>query len=574
MAQSNIKTHKVLFIILGIVAAVLVIAYFQFDRIVEKLVRTKLTGLIDQSDDKFYNYEFQDLDINLITGSLSFNKLGLIPVDYAFDSLRANNNKLRSIVELHVDEITLTGFEIRQFLDKGTLEIDEFLIFEPQVIVFINPVKSKNDAIKSDVIQELLTKEFISATLNKFEIIDGNLNFHYIDRETKPLSIESAHLLLTQAYADQKTLDEFIPLKYDDISFTSTGIRMDVSEEISLASDTVYFDVTEKTIRLSNFRIEPKFSRENFAGRHDFQRQWAALTVKDLILHDIQLSHFEETGDLFINRIDVKYPNLGLYKDKTKPLPAFKKKSLPGTSIRNLPFTVNIDSIVIDQGQITINEKSPLTQETSNLTFNNLTALVTNFTNDSASLASDQFMVANINTRVMNKAKTNMNLKFDLLNREDQFVVTGHVDSVEAAVFNSVLVPMVGVKLLDGFIHTMEFKFTSMDTLSTGVMNLEYNGIRIQVLNPDSREGKKKGFKSFAANTVVKSNNSKMRGNYIEGIINTPRVLEKDMFPYLWHSIQSGLVSTLVPMTNKKEAKAQQKETRKELKKEKKAESK
>ena len=78
---------------------------------------------------------------------------------------------------------------------------------------------------------------------------------------------------------------------------------------------------------------------------------------------------------------------------------------------------------------------------------------------------------------------------------------------------------------------------------------------------------------SFAANTAIKSNNSKLKGNYIEGIINTPRVLEKDMFPYLWHSIQSGLVSTLVPMTNTKDAKAQQKETRKELRNEKKEES-
>ena len=219
------------------------------------------------------------------------------------------------------------------------------------------------------------------------------------------------------------------------------------------------------------------------------------------------------------------------------------------------------------------NEKSPLTQETSDLTFNDLTALVTNFSNDSAILASNQFMVANISTRVMNKAETNMNLKFDLLNKEDQFVVTGHMDSVEADVFNSVLVPMVGVKLLDGLIHNMEFEFTSMDTLSTGVMNLEYNDIKIQVLNPDSRQGKKKGFMSFAANTAIKSNNSKLKGNYIEGIINTPRVLEKDMFPYLWHSIQSGLVSTLVPMTNTKDAKAQQKETRKELRNEKKEES-
>ena len=573
MAQSKIKTHKVLFIILGIIAAVLVIAYFQFDKIVENLVRTKLTGLIDQSPDKFYDYEFQNLDINLITGSLTFNKLGLIPAEHAFDSLKSNTGKLRSIIEVHMDEITLTGFEIRKFLDNGTLDIDNFLIFAPQIKVFINPDKAKITSEKSDVIQDLLTDNFISATLNKFEIIDGNLEFYYINQNTKPLSIESTHLLLTHAYADQETLQKFIPLDYQSISFTSTGISMDISEEIGLTSDTIYFDVNQATIRLSNFQIVPKFSREAFAARHEFQRQWVALTVDGLVLKDIQLAHFEETGNIVVNKVEVKSPKLELYKDKTKPTPPFKKKPLPGTEIRNLPVIIDIDSISVVQALITINEKSPLTQETSNMIFNNLNALITNFTNDPVALATDQFMIADIHTQVMNKANTHMNLKFDLLNKEDDFIGTGHMDSVEAAVFNDVLVPMAAVKIEQGLIHSMDFEFNSMDTVSTGIMNLEYADIRVKVLNPDSRGGKKQGFKSFAANTVVKTNNSKLRGNYIEGIINTTRVLDKNVFPYLWHSIQSGLVSTLVPMSNKKDAKAQQKEARKELRQQKKEES-
>ena len=75
---------------------------------------------------------------------------------------------------------------------------------------------------------------------------------------------------------------------------------------------------------------------------------------------------------------------------------------------------------------------------------------------------------------------------------------------------------------------------------------------------------------TFAANTAIKSNNSKDQGGYLQGIINTPRVQEKDVWPYLWHSIQAGLVSTLAPFTNTKEAKQQQKIVKQELRKEKK----
>ena len=112
-----------------------------------------------------------------------------------------------------------------------------------------------------------------------------------------------------------------------------------------------------------------------------------------------------------------------------------------------------------------------------------------------------------------------------------------------------------------------------MDTLSTGTLDADYAGIKLEVLNTDTTANRKskKGFMTFAANTAIKSNNRKGQGSYLQGIINTSRVQEKDVWPYLWHSIQAGLVSTLAPFKNTKEAKQQQKVARQALRKEKKA---
>jgi hypothetical protein len=129
---------------------------------------------------------------------------------------------------------------------------------------------------------------------------------------------------------------------------------------------------------------------------------------------------------------------------------------------------------------------------------------------------------------------------------------------------------MMGVKVTGGIINSLEFSFTANDSLSTGTVDMDYEKIKLEILNEKSDKKTKKGFMTFAANTAIKSNNRKGKSTYLQGVINTTRVQEKDVWPYLWHSIQAGLVSTLAPFKNTKEDKQQQKEVRKEMREKKK----
>jgi len=53
---------------------------------------------------------------------------------------------------------------------------------------------------------------------------------------------------------------------------------------------------------------------------------------------------------------------------------------------------------------------------------------------------------------------------------------------------------------------------------------------------------------SLAANTVIKSNNRKEnQKNYTLGIIKAQRIQDKNIFPFLWHSVQSGIIYTMAP---------------------------
>jgi hypothetical protein len=558
--------RKSLVIVFGILVAILAIAYFQFDSFVERAVRNKLTFLINQSPDKLYEYEFDNLNINLIDGSLTLHKVGLIPTQHAIDSVKSAGSSLRAIMAFRVDKIEMNGFEIRKFLNTGDLQIEDLLILRPEFKLLVNPDKKIKATKKAGTFDEILTDKFTVAELNSFNIINATFSVANIKYDTNPLIIDSINFVLKNARADQETIEKFIPFEFSDFSFTSTGIHMDFSSDFTIESDKLEIDAALDFVKIFNFQIRPKLNFKAFSARYNMQKQWFALVVDELHLHRFNLDQLYTKGDLLVEKLEIFKANAALYKDKSKPAPPFKVKPLPATIIRNIPFKIDIDSVIIENAMITINEKSGLTGKISNLTFSQLNAVMVGFSNDSLHLSENPVMSCDVSTNVMNQAKVQMRLAFNLLSDSDEFTVSGQVDSVKAGIFNEVLVQMMAVEVKSGDIHRMDFEFIAMDTISKGTLDMEYNNVKIDILNPDLDKTKKQGFRSLAANTVIKTHNRKTKPTYAQGVINVARVREKDVFPYLWHSIQSGLVSTLVPVTNKKEAKQQQKQARKKLK--------
>jgi hypothetical protein len=561
------KRPTALLIVLGIIVAALVVGYFQFDTWVERLVRTKLTALINQNPNGVYEYKFESLNINLVTGSMVLREIGLIPTNESYDSIKSVDSPLRSIMSIEVDKIEMNGFEIRKFIKTGELEIAEFIIREPLFKLYFNADKRIGNSRKAELFSEILTDQFKGCKLETFNIIDGTLSIKDIQEDRKPLTVKYVDLVLTNAKADASTINNFIPFEFEDISFVSAGIYADISDEFLIESESLQFQAADQFFKLSNFQIRPKYSQAAFSANFPNQKQWFAITIEELELYNIDIDKLYETGSVEIAKIITRKPNIGLYKDKSKPMPPFKKKPLPATAIREILWPIHIDTIQVRSGLITINEKSDLTMQVSNFTLDNLSADIYRFTNDTMKI-DERILSVELKADLMNAAPVKVNMLFDLNDRQDNFSVVGHLDSVSATIFNPVLLPTMAVNILAGEIHAMDFSFSAMDTLAIGTLDIEYENLKIEVLDPESKKPKKQGFMSFAANTVIKTHNNKNDNHYIQGIIKTNRVLEKDVFPYLWHAIESGLITTIVPISNTKETKKIQKEARNQRRKE------
>ena len=550
------KKRKTISIITGVVIAILTVAYFHFDSLVEKLVREKLTKLINQDPNKAYNYEFESLNINLFTGSLVLRDVGLIPRSAALDNVRQMDGPMRFIMSLKVEKIEMDGFEMRKFLETGFIEVDRFFIRNPEFYLFFNSHKQEVDTRQGELLSEILTKKFNGASLNEFEIKEGTLKIKEISEETKPLEINSFNLLLTEARADSTTLGDFIPFEFKNISFHAASIFSETTEEFSIESDSLFLEAADNTIKIKNFKLRPKFTREAFSQRYNIQKQWFSIDVKELTLEDLNFDDLYLKGEIEVNKINILNPNISLYKDKTKTMPT-RRKRLPASFLRSIDLRAEIDTIEISNGLISINEKSPITGQLSDLNFHKLSGSIFNL--NTIHDRPDNILKIQARADAMNTAAVTLNVDIDLNSKQDEFHAYGHVDSVEVIVFNPVLVPMMAIEVKGGIIHEVDFEFDGSDSLSVGKLHMEYNNLKFDILNADLEANKKHGFLSFAANTVIKNNNNRANELYNQGIISTTRVQEKDIWPFIWHSVQSGLVSVIAPVALDKDIKKQAK---------------
>ena len=561
----------ILKILAGIIVGLAVIVYFSYDYWLEKKLKYQLSEIINKDPNSLYEYSFSKLNIHLMEGSVDLKGIKIRPTETAYDSLANEENGVRFLLNLNMEEIKLKGFEITKFLTTGIISAESLTITEPVFDYFFHPRKKKANSTLP--LNSIFSDKFVEANLGVFSIENAQIKIIDQTRSGPAILIHHMDFELTKAHINSTTLQRFSPFDYEDIKIVAAGINIDASENFSIKSDSLRFRVKDETILIKNFQVNPKLGQKRFANKYQVQKQWFAITLDELVLNQIDFDSFVESGLVDIGKIELKSPNIGLYKDKSKPPPPFKRKLLPASAIKTIPWALSIDTVVITNGFVTINETSALTSKDSHLTLNKLNATVYNFTNDSGSKKNNPIMELNAASQVMGVAATQINMKFDLNSKIDEFSVHGSVGSVSGKTFNPVLEPMMAIRVTAGMVNHIEFSFTAMDTLSRGTLDADYKGMKLEVFKADSTAKKhhKQGLLSFAANTVVKSNNNKGRTNYIQGVIKSERVQEKDVWPYLWHSIQSGLVSTLVPVTNKKDAKQQQKQFRKDLRKDKKA---
>ncbi len=551
---------KILKISAIIIITLSIIAYFSSDYFIEQKLKKELTQIINNDSLSYYNFSIDKLDLSIITGSVTIKGVKVTPTHEALDSLKSNTNNVRVLVTLTCDRIKMKKFEIKHFLRTQELIIDEFIIDKPSFSYVFNGNKKNNS--ETLALNNLFSDSFKKAELKKFIIDKALIKVKNIQHENPLVKIENFNFKLTDAMVDKTTIKRFSPFDYSNIEFFADGLQLNLSQDFELSTEKLQFNAEKNATIITSFKLTPTYGQEKFSRRTKVQKQWVAITLDTFKIVDINFEKLIQNGEFNVNKVSLIKANVGLFKDKSKPEKISKMQLLPASALKQLKVALSIDTIEVINSRIVINEKSKKTGKVSYLSFENLNAQVYGFSNDSIKLRTNNYLSIYAQTKIMNAAKVNFEAQFDLLSKNDEHTIEAKIGPTKMNVFNKVLEPMMSVVVNSGNIIALNYSYTANDTEANGTLDFEYENVKLEIFSEDDRE-KKQGLMSLAANTVIKSNNKKDNPkNYTQGIIKSVRVQNKNIFPYLWHTVQTGIVYTMAPALSevkKEERKAKKK---------------
>ena len=237
------------------------------------------------------------------------------------------------------------------------------------------------------------------------------------------------------------------------------------------------------------------------------------------------------------------------------------------TNLRNLNFTISLDTILLHDGFVSYQEHGEKALATGEVFFSDLNATILNLTNDSIRTLTYPNAKIGVTAKAFGKGDLKGEFLFNLVNMENIHTYGVEVGPFDLTEFNRILVPSASVQISSGQNEKILMSAKANESYSYGEMKFYYKDLKIALLNRETEtpKGVGKALGSFFANTfIIKSNNP---NNFIlrKGDIFFERDKKRAIFNYWTKTFLSGVVSSIGAANNKKKIKKMQEENLKKI---------
>ncbi len=517
------KSKKVLIFLAGIVVFVLLLISMM-TVVVEPLVRKKIqTAFNENSSD--YQIKIDKVHISIIHSGIELENITL--------QSKQTHGDIHDMTG-EIASVSFKGIKLAKAIFKNDIDVGEVSVFNSRikgVIPFPEKarppkISSLNIRIDSLFFDKLVVEIKDSATAQAYSIKDGVLKIY--DMQIAKLD----------------TLSPEIFTKFD----------FDIQELHTVSADSMYtikaigtnYSVRSKTLKVSNFAIQPNYKGYEFTSRHKFETDRIEAHLDSVYFYGFSAADYLKSGSLVSSRIEIGKMEVNAFRDKRKEFRHVNKPAFQDM-ITNYPGLINIDSVGILSGSITYTEHAEEAEEPGIISFNEFNAEISNITNDTVYKADDEFFELHAKALLMNKGEMTILLKSRLFDNRNTFSVEGSLSGMEVKELNPMLENNAFIYANSGKIDQMNFSFTANNTKASGTMTLLYNGLDVTIKNKrtDDTTSVKSWVVSILANKKIRNSNPAPGEKVRIGIIDQDRDPERFLFNYSFKAILSGIKSSI-----------------------------
>ena len=541
--------YKKSVIISAIVVLSLVLLIFITQLILGFVITNKVKNALNNSKNEHYHIQIEKAKVNLFTMSLILKGINLTPDSLAFADM--NEGKIPGpLYKLDIPALRIRNIGVLRFIDGQYIDIGEIILKKSKVNIYLSGIKKEPETknttnhrrLNSDSLQ---IKGVSGGVLNYLKL--SQITIHIIDNHNGDTMFIAPNIdLELDKFTLEKNQDSTYKLTLGQFNFELRNERFHLpGNKYLLLFDYLSYNKNNAILQIKDLTIKPRYTRKQMISFSPYQYEIYDVKIKDLQVNHLLLGRAARDSGVFVKNVLIDGMVLDIFKDKLKPFDESKRPKLPHELLRSLNFDLFVDSINIHNSKLIYAEKHKLVEELMHVELDDLEVDIENVTSITDSIISGTVMEISLRANIQNSIPMGVDIYFPMKSVSDTFYFSGFMRSGDMKKFNNVLLPALGITFEDGYLDDLEFWASANPSWSIGEMTMKYHDLQGNVRKQDMVNQNK--FLSWAANQLIMKNNPSNNKAVRTVPMYFERVEYKGMGNFLWKTLQSGILATVIP---------------------------
>lgn len=542
------RWQKILFsVTLGLFIVISVLAYL-VNNYWSPIVEQRIKSAILKSTDSLYSINFSKASLHVIQGKIVIDKIELKPDTAVYNRRKKQHLAPNSLYHLQVKRLAITHIHPLRLYFDDKLDIAQIVVSMPNLKVEYEQNRDQDTILTGKKTPYQLISKVLKSIHVK-TILLNDVTFKYTDKsgskpdvtEFKELNFSTDDFLLDSLSQQDKS--RFLFCK--DVStelHNYNGISDD--KRYNYGIKLIRFSTRSRQLNITGMSYLPIKNPTEFFK--DTPGDCFAFRLDSLRLDNFDFKQYSKFHKLYGSNLALSDGSLKIF---TNPAPndttKDKSENFPHVLLGRLKMDVRIDTIRISKAAVYYTEFNPNSNQPGALSFNNISGIFLNVTNNKAALQKNNIATAKLKTAFMNYGNLDAQLAFNLTDPKAQFSYKGHMTGMDLRKVNPITMPLALVKITSGKLNSLDFDMRADKKTARGKLQLLYNNLKISILKKDENDKlKKMGIFSLLANALVIKRNNPTIGEPPRSFnINYTRKTSASIFTFMWKSLFMGIKS-------------------------------
>lgn len=450
-------------------------------------------------------------------------------------------NSQQDQFEMQIPAFSMNGFDLDKAYRYNQYFFESILIQKPLLNVYNNA----KDSIQINPFKINLYPHFESfADVFATQSLKVNdIGLTILKNGNKTIQ-EKLSFDLSNFRIDHKTSSGF--LHAEDFSFIVRDLKhQDKRKNYQFSVGQSMYSSKRDRFIASDIQISPRLSKDQFNRQNDFQSDYFSGRIDSVVIDRPNIERWFEKRELTGRYLSANGLNIDVYRDKRLPFDNRRRPEMLQDIIKELPYPVRLDSLILNNSLITYTEQPVEGEEAGQVKFSRINVSLKPFTNmkETGSGYSDFTLKGTAN--IMDSCQMEVNMNYQMNHPENLFTAEGSLHPFNMKILNPVLEPLAMVSIRSGKVNQFNFKFRADRTEAKGQLFFGYDDLRISVLELKDGNTKEARFASFLANSLMLRSKNPRTKELTPDEIYFPRDQKRSILNYWWKSIFSGVRNTL-----------------------------